>query len=112
MKNQFKYLVIISIFISLVACKSPVVILATEENIKIINCETAFYKEEVSSGIFKEYNDIEIFKSDFRKEIIKQARDCKCDTLYVDLFNTYNVGYKDIIGGGCVSKYWEKKLKK
>lgn len=96
MENKLKYLTAI-MFISIVACKSPVIITATKENIKDINCEVAFITN-------KKYSSIDDFKSDLKNKIIKPTNHCNCDTIYVDINDVNNTGYSNVIGGGCIEK--------
>lgn len=95
MKKILKY-VLATFVTSFISCKAPVVVVATEENYKDYNCELMFITD-------KKFTKIEVFQSEFKGEIHKQARDCKCDTLIVDINNTFNTKDTMSIWGVCKS---------
>lgn len=79
------------------SCKLPVVVKATFENSQNINCEISFSTK-------KKFHSINEFRNEFRSEIRRESRRCNCDTLIIDIDNSLNFGYSDIIGGGCLEK--------
>lgn len=57
---------------------------ATEENFKSKNCDYVYFTDTLK------FNDIEIFKLKYKQEISKQARGCKCDTVFIDINDVSN----------------------
>ena len=69
----------LGLIITLFSCKAPVVIAATEENFaKEYNCEVGFFSE-------KPFTSVDSFKIQCKKEIKREGKRCKCDTLIIKL---------------------------
>lgn len=83
----------------------PVLITVTENNTKEYDCEVVFFVDE-----HHEYKitDLNIFESQFKSRIKKEARRCNCDTLFIDINDVFNMKDSEFIFGGCTSK---KKFK-
>jgi hypothetical protein len=63
----------------IISCKSPVVMVAAETNFKNKDCDYIYFTDTLK------FNNIEVFKSKYKREISKQARRCNCDTVYIDI---------------------------
>ena len=78
----------------------PVVLEATPDNIKNLNCEIVIDNKHN----IKTLNE---FKKKYKGSIWKEAKRCKCDTLIIDIENKYDFGVDEFTGGGCIIRKGE-----
>lgn len=71
---------IIATFVGLSGCSTtePVILELTTNDIRKGKCEFTY-------GVNKTYTSIDSFIKDNKKEIIKDNRGCKCDTVFIDI---------------------------
>lgn len=102
MKNKNKlFLTMVFSFIFLLGCKQPKLITLTKDKLNKHDCEVIFYTDKK----FKNINEFEkeIYTSRFKK---KYYSTCKCDTIYVDLNDLFDLRKKDssIYWGTCKTR--------
>lgn len=106
MKKIFNYIGLLLIA-GLFACKAPVILEMTEIQKKDNNCEFTIETETY-------YEDMDSFKSNLEKEVYKNSKKCKCDTVYIDIKDLGNMRdkVKNVIWGVCKSEKLAKKMAK
>ena len=70
------------------SCQKPVIL-------KMTNNEKDNYSCEFSIGSEISYDNIDSLKNDLKNDIYKSSRRCKCDTVYVDIDDLFNLRGKD-----------------
>jgi len=112
MKRKYAKYILLLVLLETISCKMPVVLVATQESHNNYNCELLFYTgiEDVSSDepvlTVKKFKNIEVFKSEYKKEIMKQSNRCKCDTVFIDIFHSISTLKNDTshVWGWCKSR--------
>jgi hypothetical protein len=89
----------ILLFVMASSCQSalPVVLVASPEIKERIDCEMAFYKK-------KENSSIEEFKAVYIRKVVKRAKQCNCDTVFIDISTAIWGLEEDFVLGGCIKE--------
>ncbi|UTW67897.1 hypothetical protein KFE94_07225 [bacterium SCSIO 12643] len=88
-KIFYRWFVFYIICLALFSCKQPVLLVLEKEHKGMKGvCETIFYTDSV-------FTEIVDFEVELKKQIRKESRRCKCDTMYIDLNDLGNMRHNN-----------------